>query len=102
MKVEEVKSFVWDETNRQKLRDHDLDEIDIEWTFWGEKLPPHIFRHPKVPDRWIALGFTLDGSFVLIVFEHKTDDRSIRVVTAYRPTNERWWRLYAQAKGIKT
>jgi hypothetical protein len=49
----------------------------------------------------IALGFVPDDRFVLVVFQYDEATCWVRVVTAYEPTSNRWWKIYAKAKGIE-
>lgn len=91
-----ILGFDWDDINRRKLRMHDLEPADIEDLF--ESGDPLAFRHPTDRRRYLALGFTPDGRFVIVVFEHDPPTRWVRVVTAYEPTDERWWQRYAKAK----
>ena len=91
-----VSSFEWDPANIAKVEDHDLASDDVEWLF---ALDAPIFRlHAKVAARFVALGFVPDGRFVLVVFDSKKRRRSVRVVTAYEPTDASWRRRYEAAK----
>ena len=85
----------------EKLEGHDLCPGDAEDLFDNE---PVIFLHPEHADRWVAIGLLPepDERFVLVSFELDEETRWIRVVTGFEPTNEKWWRLYAKAKGIKS
>jgi uncharacterized DUF497 family protein len=94
-----VLGFDWDEINRSKLAAHDLEPDDVEWLF--EDGDPDTFEHPTRPGRFIALGFIPDERFVLVVFEQDQETRWIRVVTAHEAEHERWWKIYAKAKGLK-
>jgi uncharacterized DUF497 family protein len=95
-----ILGFDWDKINTRKLKAHGFEADDIEALF-DEK--PVVFRHPEEPSRRIALGFLPepDARFVLVSFERDDETRWVRVVTAFEPTNERWWRAYAKAKNIK-
>jgi len=93
-----IAGFEWDETNQAKLELHDLDSESVEELFASGD--PLTFRHPRRRDRFIALGFVPDERFVLVVFEYKRRTRWVRVVTAYEPTDARWWKRYAKAKGL--
>jgi uncharacterized DUF497 family protein len=94
-----VLGFDWDAINLAKLEIHGLVADDVEELFVDGD--PYVFRHPKNPDRTVALGYIPDGRFVLVVFEYRVDIKWIRVITAYEPTSERWWSIYAKAKGKK-
>ena len=100
MKDSRVAGFTWDKTNIKKLEAHGLEKEDVEELF---DEGPAIFRHPEQRDRWIALGLLPepDNRFVLVSFEVDEETRWVRVVTAFEPTSERWWRVYAKAKGIR-
>ena len=91
-----VLGFDWDERNLRKLERHDLDPDSVEEIFAGPDLV--VLRHPSKEGRYFALGFAPDGRFVLAVFEHDRETRWVRVVTAYEPTNPRWWNEYAKLK----
>jgi hypothetical protein len=91
-----ILGFDWDDTNLQKLEFHDLAPDDVEYLF--ELGRPYIFKHPDKPDRHVALGFAPGDRFVLVVFEHDRRTRWVRVVTAYEPTNENWWKTYRKTK----
>jgi uncharacterized DUF497 family protein len=93
-----IAGFEWGETNQAKLELHDLEPESIEELFASGD--PLAFRHPERRDRLIALGFVPDGRFVLIVFEYSRKTHWVRVVTAYEPTDPRWWSRYAKAKGL--
>jgi uncharacterized DUF497 family protein len=93
-----ILGFDWDEVNRRKVEAHDLEPDDVESLF--EAGDPDVFDHPKRKGRHVALGFVPDGRFVLVVFEYERETRWIRVVTAYEAENERWWEIYAKAKGL--
>ena len=93
-----ILGFTWDEVNTAKLAHHDLTPDDVEALFCGECI---VLRHPDKSGRWVVLGFVPDDRFVLVSFEMTEDTRWVRAVTAFEPTNERWWRAYAKAKDIK-
>jgi uncharacterized DUF497 family protein len=95
-----VAGFVWDSINREKIDAHGLEPEDVEGVF---DEAPVVFRHPVYPQRWLALGFVPepDDRFLLVSFELDEETAWVRVVTAFEPTNEKWWRIYAKAKGIK-
>ena len=92
-----ILGFDWDEHNRRKLDDHELDPESVEELF--ETGDPLVIRHPSVAGRFLALGFVPDGRFVLVVFERDQETRWVRVVTAYEPSSSRWWQEYEKAKG---
>ena len=87
-----VLGFDWDHVNLMKVRHHDLDSEDIEALFMDGD--PWVFEHPSDAHRYVALGFVPGGRFVLVVFEQNVETRWVRVVTAYEPTDERWWKRY--------
>ena len=91
-----ILGFDWDEHNQPKVESHELTPEDIEWLF--EEGDPIFVAHPD-PRRRTALGFVPDGTFVLVVFEYDKVSRWVRVITAYPPTHERWWRLYERHSG---
>ena len=93
-----ILGFDWDETNRRKVEEHELDADDVEALF--ESGDPYVFRHSFDSGRRIALGLVPDGRFVLVVFEYDHSIRWVRVVTAYEPTSTQWWKKYATAKGL--
>ncbi|OGQ88487.1 MAG: hypothetical protein A2289_08920 [Deltaproteobacteria bacterium RIFOXYA12_FULL_58_15] len=99
METQVIGGFVWDSINTEKIDDHGLEREDIEGLF---DEAPVVFQHPKYPQRWMALGFVPepDDRFLLVSFEIN-DTSWVRVVTAFEPTNEKWWRIYAKAKGIQ-
>lgn len=78
----------WDRKSVRKIEGHDLDPEDVESLF--EIGEPIYLRHPKVPGRYISLGFVPDGRFVLVVFAYNRRRRAARVVTAYEPTDPSW------------
>jgi uncharacterized DUF497 family protein len=94
-----VLGFDWDRINRRKVGHHELEAEDIEVLFADGE--PLVFPHPSTPSRFIALGFVPDGRFILVVFEHDPETRWVRVMTAYEPTNEGWWRRYEEKKRRK-
>jgi hypothetical protein len=100
MNTRKIAGFTWDKNNVEKLAVHGLCPDDAENLFDNE---PVIFCHPKHADRWVAIGLLPepDERFVLASFELDEETRWIRVVTAFEPTSEKWWRLYAKAKNIK-
>jgi uncharacterized DUF497 family protein len=95
-----ILGFEWDEVNRGKLSAHDIEPEDVEWLF--ELGDSDVFDHPIRPGRMIALGFVPDGRFVLVAFEYDQETRWVRVVTAHEAEHERWWKIYAKAKGLES
>src|SRR5476651_2274354 len=94
-----IRGFDWDEVNVEKLKLHDLQPDDVEWLFeYGDS---EILRHPDKQNRWIGLGFAPDERFILVPFEYDKKTRWVRVVTAYEPTSDRWWKTYAKSKNLK-
>jgi uncharacterized DUF497 family protein len=91
-----VLGFDWDKSNLSKLDMHGLIADDVEELFVDGD--PYVIRHPTNPDRNVALGHIPDGRFVLVVFEYNVDIKWIRVITAYEPTSEHWWKIYDKAK----
>lgn len=91
-----ILGFDWDDTNRRKLELHDLDSDSVEELFADPGVL--VLRHPSFARRYLALGFVPDGRFVLVVFEIHRETRWVRVVTAYEPTNPRWWNEYETLK----
>ena len=95
MKVR-VSSFEWDRANVSKVEAHDLGPDDVESLFaFGD---PVFRRHSKMPGRHIALGFVPDGRLVLAVFLYNKKQRTVRVVTAYEPTDPSWRLRYDAIK----
>lgn len=94
-----IEGFVWDEANEQKVLNHGLTPEDVESIF---DEGPVVVANPSHADRWVALGFPAepDERFVLVSFEINEMNWA-RVVTAFEPTGEQWWRLYAKTKGIE-
>ncbi|MBI2893097.1 MAG: BrnT family toxin [Deltaproteobacteria bacterium] len=95
-----ILGFEWDRVNRAKLESHDLDAESVEDLF--EAGEPLVFGHPSNPRRWIALGFVPAGRFVLVVFEHDRETCWVRVVTAYEPTSEKWWKQYDRIRARRS
>ena len=95
----EIWGYDWDDVNLEKLELHELTPEDVEHLF--EHGGPYVFRHPSIMGRWVALGFAPDDRFVLVVFEHDGETRWVRVITAYEPDSERYWRLYEKKKRFK-
>jgi uncharacterized DUF497 family protein len=95
-----ILGFDWDKVNINKLRVHGLEKDDVEDLF---DEGPVVVRHPGRGRRRIALGFLPkpDDRFVLVSFELDEETQWVRVVTAFEPTGDKWWRIYAKAKGIK-
>jgi len=100
MKVQSIDGFIWDRVNTEKIAEHGLEEQDVEGVFAES---PVVFQHPEHPHRWLALGFppAPDDRFLLVSFELEGETGWARVVTAFEPTNEKWWRIYEKAKTIK-
>ena len=94
-----ILGFEWDARNLGKVRHHEFEAEDIEALFADGD--PLVFPHPSIRGRHIALGFVPDGQFVLAVFEHDSNTRWVRVVTAYEPTHEGWWKRYEETKRRK-
>ncbi len=94
-----VLGFDWDRINLEKIGHHDLAAEDVEGLFADGD--PLVLPHPESHGRYIALGFVPDGRFVLAVFEHDADTRWVRVVTAYEPTHEGWWKRYEKSRRRK-
>ena len=93
-----VLGFDWDKKNQAKLQLHDLEPDDVEFLF--EDGDPVYLEHPTDRRRHIALGFVPDERFVLVVLEYNRTTRWVRVVTAYEPTSQVWWKCYARSKGL--
>lgn len=89
-----IHGFDWDETNRRKTEEHDLDPDSVEELFAG--VDSVVVPHPSKHERYLALGFVPDGRFVVVVFDYDSETRWVRVVTAYEPTNPRWWHQYTR------
>lgn len=89
-----ILGFDWDETNRRKIEGHDLDPDSVENLFAGDDLL--VLPHPSRRGRYLALGFVPDGRFVVVVFDYDRETHWVRVVTAYEPTNPRWWHQYTR------
>ena len=100
MEAKAIVGFVWDSINTEKIDAHRLEPEDIEGLF---DEAPVVFQHPGHPQRWLALGFVPepDDRFVLVSFDIDEETSWARVVTAFEPTNEKWWRIYAKAKNIQ-
>lgn len=96
-----IAGFTWDDISTEKLEVHGLCPEDVEDLFDQD---PLILRHPDHPNRWLALGLLSmpDDLFLLVSFELDDETGWVRVVTAFEPTSDKWWRLYAKSKGIKT
>ena len=93
-----IDGYVWDRINREKVELHGLEPDEVEDLF--EDGSPYFIPNPPPENRHIALGFLPDSRFALVVFEYDASIRFVRVVTAYEPTSEKWWRTYAQEKGF--
>jgi uncharacterized DUF497 family protein len=89
-----ILGFDWDETNRRKIEDHDLDPDSAEELFAGRDFV--VIPHPTKAERYLGLGFVPDGRFVVVVFDYDRETHWVRVVTAYEPTSPRWWRQYTR------
>ena len=91
-----VRGFDWDEHNEPKLEKHGLDRDDVEYLFeYGD---PLFSKHDKVDGRFYALGFIPDSRFVAVVFEYDAALGWVRVITAYEPTSDAYWRAYERKK----
>jgi len=93
-----ILGFDWDAVNIGKLAVHELTPEDVEELFLDGR--PCFAKHPQNQKRMLALGFAPGERFVLVVFEYNQETRWVRVVTAYEPTSERWWKAYE--RGIKS
>ncbi len=91
-----VSRFEWDRGNISKVEAHDLSPDDVEYLFVDGD--PLFRRHSVIPGRFIALGFVPDGRFVLSVFTYNKRQASVRVITAYEPTDARWRSRYEAIK----
>jgi uncharacterized DUF497 family protein len=100
MEAKAIGGFAWDSINTEKIDVHGLEPEDIEGLFDGA---PVVFQHPGHSQRWLAIGFVPepDDRFGLVSFEIDEETSWARVVTAFEPTNEKWWRIYAKAKDIQ-
>lgn len=94
-----IEGFDWDESNVEKVLAHELTPEEVESVFDES---PVVVRNPAHENRWVALGFPPepDERFILVSFE-LNEMNWVRVVTAFEPTGEQWWRLYAKTKGIE-
>ena len=89
--------FDWDEDNAPKIRDrHAVSAGECEQVFFGEPLlvAPDA-KHSGTEERWAALGRTLDGRGLAIVFTLRGD--RIRPISA-RDMNRKERELYGQAE----
>ena len=87
-----VSCFDWDAGNVAKIEAHDLSPEDVECLFVDGD--PVFRAHSRLRGRSIALGIVPDGRFVLVVFTYNKRRRSVRVITAYEPTEPEWRMQY--------
>lgn len=76
-------SILWDadddpDGNVQHLAEHGLEVEDIEWVL-GSPSSEGTSESTGRPAVW---GFTLDGSYIIVIYD-EIDEDTIRVVTAY-------------------
>ncbi|MEX2182296.1 MAG: BrnT family toxin [Gemmatimonadaceae bacterium] len=90
-------SFEWDDGNAPKVRArHAVEPGECEQVFFGAPLLVSAdARHSQVEERWRALGMTLSGRTLYLVFTLRGS--SIRVLAA-RNMNRKERRDYEQAK----
>lgn len=90
-------AFEWDDGNAAKARArHDVEPGECEQVFFGEPLLVSAdAKHSQVEQRWRALGMTLSGRTLYLVFTLR--GARIRVLAA-RNMNRKERRNYEQAK----
>mgnify|MGYP001773206697 CR=1 FL=1 len=81
-----IENFEWDETNRRHLTRHRVDPEEAEEVFVGR-----VYLRRTHSGRYLAYGKTLDGRYLLVVFELR--GTTARVVTA-RDMTPKEKRLY--------
>jgi hypothetical protein len=82
----------WDDVNLEKLETHAVLPEEVEEVF---AFRPMLLRHPRWPDRFVALGIAgEDGRLLFVPYEYDARRRAVRQVTAYPPEHERWKLLY--------
>ena len=89
--------FEWDDGNAPKVRTrHDVEPGECEQTFFGEPLLVSADdKHSQAEERWRALGCTLGGRRLHLVFTRR--GTNIRVLAA-RNMNRKERRDHEQAK----
>ena len=85
-----VTQFVWDEHNREHVRDHGVEPDDAEDAL-RDPDAIGVEAENRGERRWAVLGTTEHGRLLLVVFTRR--DGSIRVITA-RPASARDARRY--------
>ena len=93
----ECEGFAWDAGNAPKMRTrHDVEPGECEQAFFGEPLLVSVdVKHSHAEERWRALGCTLGGRRLHLVFTIR--GTHIRVLAA-RDMNRKEQRDYEQAK----
>ncbi len=86
-----IESFEWDENNEEHIARHGITPEEVEEVFFGK---PLIYKSKY--GRYMALGETIDGFFLSVIFEY-LGKKEIRIVTA-RAMSNREQRLYRQKR----
>ncbi len=96
-RLADCEGFEWDAGNAPKVRTrHDVEPGECEQAFFGEPLLVSVDdKHSHVEERWRALGCTLAGRRLHLVFTLR--DLNIRVLAA-REMNRKERQDYEQAK----
>lgn len=71
----EIDQFVWDQGNIHKPKRHGITPEEAEEVFYNNP-----YFRKTYGNRYLALGQTDAGRYLLVVFEYKS--RSVRIVTA--------------------
>lgn len=81
-----IEKFEWDEANQRHLTRHQVEPEEAEEIFVGR-----VYLRRSYSGRYLAYGRTLDGRYLLVVFE--LQGTTVRVVTA-RDMTPKEKRLY--------
>jgi uncharacterized protein len=91
--------FDWDIGNKSKVRKHGLSEEQIEWIFHQEIWITPDIKHSTAEDRFVAIGRSSEGRYVLIGFTIRFagERKLIRPITA-RYMHEKEIKTYEQKR----
>jgi len=76
--------FIWDETNRRKIRQHRLSPEQVVESLNDPAAVIFEARIVNGVQRYTQIGALRDGRLLDVVYENYAED--IRVVTAFRPS----------------
>jgi uncharacterized protein len=94
--LDTIEGFDWDTGNARKNEKHGVTQADTEQVFFNEPLfitPDE--KHSDSEHRYRALGKTMNGRFLTIIFTLRQNDTLMRVISA-RDMNTKERRLYEQ------